>query len=346
MKINNCPTCGGKVEFSPQDKALKCEKCSNIFNIETKTIGEKHPLNQNNQNIDKGYQLWKDSKRTFQCKNCGAQIILNKYEMSKKCSYCNTSSLTPTDNLPGLKPDGIIPFRISKDIAHTHFKTIVKKRKFLPNKFKKNLPNIQIGATYFSSFSFEIDTFATYTAVKVVSRTVKTKNGYTTVNDYIPVSGSIKHIFPDVVVETSDKITQDQINGILPYYFRDCYSYDDDFVQGYSVGYYNQNLLEANNIAREQTIRLLEDMINDNDGGNLQDIKINAEFSNEKYNYVLLPLYFINYKYKDKEYLNLMNGQTGKTSGKLPRSAVKVTFFSLFIMLLVIGFPLLLILLT
>ena len=48
-----------------------------------------------------------------------------------------------------------------------------------------------------------------------------------------------------------------------------------------------------------------------------------------------IPLYFINFKYKDKQYLNLMNGQTGATSGKLPRSAAKITMFILFIVGLV-----------
>ena len=33
MNINNCPTCGGKVEFSPSDNALKCVKCQHIFPI-------------------------------------------------------------------------------------------------------------------------------------------------------------------------------------------------------------------------------------------------------------------------------------------------------------------------
>ena len=27
MEINNCSSCGGKVEFSPKDKGLKCVKC-------------------------------------------------------------------------------------------------------------------------------------------------------------------------------------------------------------------------------------------------------------------------------------------------------------------------------
>lgn len=353
MEINNCPSCGGKVEFSPVDRALKCEKCSNVFPIEKKKQKEKRRLAEAYAENDKGYEQWKDSKRTFQCSNCGAQIILNKFEMSTKCSYCNTSSLVPVDKLPGLKPDGIIPFKISKAKAHETFKTKVKKRMFVPNNFKKNLPKTNIGATYISSFSYGMDCFATYDGIRAitrrVTRRVRTQNGYQTVTDtvtdYVPFSGSIDHVFDNIVVESSDKIEQPFIDSILPYYFNESYEYDDDYVMGYDVGYYDQSAIDGINTAKTIALSNLESMIR-RKHSDVQSVNIYPKYSNEKFSYVLLPLYFINFKYKDKEYLNLMNGQTGKTSGKVPKSAVKVTFFTLFIILLVIGLPLLIILLT
>ena len=53
--------------------------------------------------------------------------------------------------------------------------------------------------------------------------------------------------------------------------------------------------------------------------------------------YCLLPNYVLNYDYKNKHYVNLMNGQTGKLSGSVPRSGVKIAMFVLFMILLVGG---------
>ena len=354
MEINNCPTCGGKVEFSPDDKALKCEKCSNIFTIDYKTSKDKKSINDSILlDNEKGYEKWKESKRTFQCSNCGAQIILNKYEMTSKCSYCNTHSLIPTEQLPGLKPDSIIPFKISKEKAKEQFKLKTKKKMFLPNDFKRNIPKTQIGATYLSSFSFAMDVSATYDGIRAVSRTVtrrvRTQNGIRTITDtvteYVPFSGSITQNLDNIVVESSDKIEQYQINSILPYYFKECYEYNDDFLTGFSVGYYNQTVSETTKVAEAQALSSLDRIIR-NKHGSVTSLNIYPKYSNQKYNYVLLPLYFINFRYKDKEYLNLMNGQTGKTSGSLPRSGLKITLFTLFIILIVVGFPLLIILLS
>ena len=345
MEINNCPACGGKVEFSPDDMGLKCEKCAKVYPIEFKPAKEKKSLSHAIAENEEGHKLWEESKRTYQCQSCGAQIVLNKFDMASKCCYCNTTSLVHVDKLPGLKPDAVIPFKINKAKADEVFKGSIKKRMFLPNDFKKNLPNTVIGATYISSFSFNIDAFASYNGTRAVTRTVHTKNGTRTTTYYVPFSGSINQNFPNIVIESCDKIQQHQINNILPYNFKDCYDYNDDFITGYSVQYYDQTVTETTKKAENVALRSLDNMIR-RKHGSVHTLSINPKYSNHKYSYVLLPLYFINFKYKDKEYLNLMNGQTGTTSGKLPKSPVKITFFTLFIILMCIGLPLLVVLLS
>lgn len=345
MKINNCSSCGGKVEFSPEDKGLKCEKCSNVFPIEYAKAKEKKRLLDAMMENDRGFEEWKDSKRIFSCKNCGAQIILDKFEMASKCSYCNTHSLITTDTLPGLKPDAVIPFKIGKNKAVEQFKIRTRQKMFLPNDFKKNIPKTNIGSTYLSSLSFAIDAFATYNGIRAVSKTVRTDDGYKTVTEYVPFSGEISCNFGNIIVECSEKIEQSQINSILPYDFKECCDYNDDFMTGYSCEYYNRSIKSSMKVAYEQALSLLDGMIRRKHSG-VRSVTIKPKYSNEKYHYVLLPIYFINFKYKDRKYLNLMNGQTGKTSGEVPRSATKITFFTLFIVLLVIGLPLLIILLS
>ena len=51
------------------------------------------------------------------------------------------------------------------------------------------------------------------------------------------------------------------------------------------------------------------------------------------------------FNYKNKPYVNVMNGQTGKVGGAVPRSAVQITLFTIFL-ILVIGLPLLWIILS
>lgn len=342
MEINVCTSCGGRVEFSPTDKALKCVNCGSVYPIEYKKEQTKHPIDwvPDNEKINK----WANTNRAYKCKACGAMVTYNRYDIATNCQYCNNSSLLELKDLPGLRPEKIIPFKIDKKQAKQEFKTRTLKRKFLPNQFKKNLPNANISATYMSAFSFDCFVNATYSGRQSFSKTVRDSNGRSrTVTEYRYFSGKIERQFNDLLVESSDKINQEEINNILPYDFSECYDYEDDFIKGYNVGYYNQDVGQAEIVAKDEMVKILEREIR-NKYSSVDYVNIKPTYSNVVYNYTLVPAYFVNFKYKDKPYINMMNGQTGKLTGKVPRSVAKITSFVLFILLL-IGLPILFILL-
>ncbi len=49
-------------------------------------------------------------------------------------------------------------------------------------------------------------------------------------------------------------------------------------------------------------------------------VKCRTDFSSERQMYMLLPVWMLVSRYKDKDYLFAMNGQTGKIVGELPCS--------------------------
>lgn len=343
MEINNCSSCGGKVEFDPDSKGLKCVKCGNVYQIDYLRKTSKHSI-KDKENED-GFKEWQTSGRCFHCQNCGAELILNNLEMSNTCQYCHTSSLVPYDKLPGLKPDAVLPFKISKTKAGETFKANVKKKWFLPNKFKKNIPLADIGATYISSFNFAFNTFSVYSGIEHYSVTV-TRNGQTTTETRTRhISGKLDHKFEDLVVEASDKISQYEITSILPFNFTEAYDYDSGFIKGYNVEYYNLTVTKALEKSKKIADQQIENMITSR-YESVTNLDVVTSYEKESYNYSLLPIYFVTYKYKDKEYRNLMNGQNGNIGGKLPRSKAKISLTVILALLIFIGLPLLIVLLT
>ena len=49
-----------------------------------------------------------------------------------------------------------------------------------------------------------------------------------------------------------------------------------------------------------------------------------TSYANVTFKYILAPIWIANFKFKDKVYNIVVNGQTGKISGKSPISALKV----------------------
>lgn len=64
----------------------------------------------------------------------------------------------------------------------------------------------------------------------------------------------------------------------------------------------------------------------------------------ESWAYALMPVWVMTFKYKDKDYMYAMNGQTGKNYGELPVSAAKLAafgiglFLAIFIILVLWGY--------
>ncbi|MBQ3502854.1 MAG: hypothetical protein IJA72_04250 [Clostridia bacterium] len=343
MEINNCDGCGGKVEFSPRNKALQCIKCGNLYPIEYKQTVLKHPIDWIPE--DSKVDGWVDATKTCKCGVCGAQVTFNKYDIATRCQYCHADALIPQESLPGLRPEKVVPFKIDKSNAKQAFYEKIKTRKFLPNDFKRSLPNIDLGATYLSSFTFEGIVDASYRGRERHTRTVRDSDGRSrTETYYTDFSGQITQQYPNVLIESSDKINQAEIDNILPYDFAECYDYNNDFIKGYNVGYYNKNIKDAELQAKQVMLDEVENSIR-RKYTSIDSLTINPTYSNIKYNYTLLPAYFITYDYKNKKYINLMNGQTGALSGKVPRSGIKITLMVLFI-LLAIGLPVLFIIMS
>ena len=49
----------------------------------------------------------------------------------------------------------------------------------------------------------------------------------------------------------------------------------------------------------------------------------------------MLPMYRINFNYKNKKYSNIINGQTGKVGGNIPKSKFKI---ALIVIGIILGF--------
>lgn len=328
-----CSGCGNFLTFDPASQNLKCNTCLSLEEIEKIPSIEKNIYSENiKENIREN--------ATCNCSSCGAGLELKEREITKTCSYCNSGFVVENEEINGLIPDLIIPFQFNKQTAIQKYIEGVKKKHFLPNKFKKS-PNLDnILGTYVSSFSFDTNTDSTYSGRLRESHTRRNSKGetetyYTT--EYI--SGQEHYDFYDVVVEASSQINQTYIDSIKPFVFdgTSSYKYDADFLRGYNVESYDTNLHQCKMLSEDIIKERIEDLILSNYHYDSVDyFNLDTTFSNYKYAYVLVPVYFVNFKYNNKDYVACVNGQTGKLGGKLPKSGWKI-FFTIFIPILFIA---------
>ena len=333
--IEKCQACGSNLTFNPDVQGLCCLSCKSQTPVNVEKGLIKHDVDSSNELNKHKNEAMLNQTHTMQCSNCGAQVVLVDYQTSASCPYCNTNMVASKENFEGLKPDSIIPFKFGKDKASHKFKEEIKGKWLAPSKFKKSINADEIKAYYFPAFVFDADCTTKYEGRLYNEDTERNSDGSTeTVRSYFRIQGEKQTKHTNIEIEASTKLNQYELNLIRPYNFDEAYSYCNEFVYGYSLEQYNNSVNQTNLQAEDlmkQDIRKVILKSYRHDG--VDYLNLFPHFYNEKYSYCVLPVYRINFSYKNKQYSNLMNGQTGKLGGSYPKSGLKITFIVLMVLL-------------
>ena len=117
-----CPSCGANMVYDAETGDLYCEHCGTRQQIFAHASEE-----QSFENLLRQTVGWAEESHVFLCRNCGAREVLDKNEIAKTCPFCGTSNIVQTDELPGLRPNAILPFHITKDDAASNVRKWFKK---------------------------------------------------------------------------------------------------------------------------------------------------------------------------------------------------------------------------
>lgn len=337
---SKCVNCGGNLVFSPSLQSLYCLSCGSTDNIDVKIFDNKRDYSDSSSSVyvhgKKGY---------IKCPNCGSSVETDGNDLSVRCNYCETPLALDTEGLLSA-PDFIIPFKLDKEQVAEKFISGVKKKFFLPNKFKKKPPLESIEGFYFPAFCFDEKTFTTYRGKLGKNHTRRNAEGhFETYTTYKSISGTKSLSHRNVFIETSSDLTQSELAYILPYDTRHLYCYDEKFVMGFSLEKIASTLKECKesaDITIDGIIRTT--ILSEYSYDSVVSFSADTTRSDVKFAYGALPVYKVSYTYKNKKYNTLINGQTGEIGGGLPKSVAKITLLVIFLLLIFIGLPLLIML--
>ena len=321
--IFKCEACGSNLIYFPKDNKLGCLHCGAKVDFpKDSNIIPMDFLSNTKKNMQ---STWNETV-VYRCNNCGAKEIISKYEIAKSCPFCGTTNVVVTNELPGLTPNAILPFKIDVEDAKRNFKAWIKKDFLAPNRLKKWAESDQINGVYSPCYSFSTNTFSTYSGKLGKYYTVS--NGKTTQTRirYFNINGRYDFSFKDILIECGPKITQNVVEKLKPFLIGDAYKYNQRFLSGYSASNYDKTAQVSFEEAKSIMQRILrEKILSKYSYDVVADLNISTSYNDINFNYLLLPIYICNYKYNNKVFNFYINGTNGKVYGKKPRSAWKIT---------------------
>ncbi len=326
------------MSFNPNDQKLSCEHCGAQSDIESFMVCEQDLRSALSNNVS-----WeKECVSVFSCDNCGAEVVLEKKETATFCPFCGASHVKKIEEFLGLKPNGLIPFAIDDDRALECSKLWAKSRFFAPKKFKKGLKSDNVKGIYIPCFTFDSETFSSYNAKigKTRTKTVGSGKNKRTVTyvDWRIVSGTFSHKFDDVLISAGKKVSQEKVEKLSPFDTNNSKLYQEEFLLGYGAYNSDVDIADCWSMAKGKIDSLLKSKIlSQYSYDRIAYFNVTTSHTNVTYKYIMLPVYVGNFNYKSKLYNFYVNGSTGKTFGKYPKSIAKILSVALLIGLLIVG---------
>ncbi|MBO5143503.1 MAG: zinc ribbon domain-containing protein [Clostridia bacterium] len=327
---HKCVACGASLPFNPKTQRWDCEYCGASYSLVE--------LNEKEEELKKKRQSYElDS---YHCPDCGAQIVADETTSATFCVYCGNTSIIKERIKGEFNPSKIIPFQTTKEQAIEAFKKMKKGKIYAPKEFNSE-ENIQkITGVYIpfwvydcisnGNVEFDCKNFSSWTS-----------GNYTyTKTDFYDVRRSGKMQFDNVPVDGSSKFDDDMMDSIEPFLYDGLKAFDISYLSGFLSERYDVTKENASTRMKKRVENTTIDELKQTVKGyaNTSLKNANVELDIKEIEYMLLPVWMLNIKYKDKLYLFAMNGQTGKMVGNVPIVGAKValTVISLFIVLFII----------
>lgn len=311
--------------YSPEKGRLVCPYCSRERTIQKRFTHKRDFYGEKNTCVVDS------STYSYACPNCGGEVELESFVTAVKCPFCGATNVVKKENLKGMKPDGIIPFKLTKDNAYKAGKAWLKKRWYAHKRFKREFKPDNVNGVYIPAFDFSATTTSWYNGRLGKHYYVTVGSGKNRRTEqrtrWFSVSGTHNRYFDNVMIEASRQLTQKEMNAVLPYDTTEIEGYASEYVAGFSSERYDENIDSCFDKAKGQMENVIKrEILSGYDYDVIGDFNLHTDYAPVTFNYDMLPLWIFGCKFKEKIYKFIVNGVTGRSYGKYPKSAPKILF--------------------
>ena len=322
-----CPACAGALSFDSGLQKMKCPYCDTEFEVAAlqeldEALKQEQPSDFTWESQPEGQ--WSEDEtqnlRSYICQSCGGEIVGDLNTAATNCPYCDNPVVMAGNFTGTLRPDLVVPFKLSKEQAKAALQQHLNKKPLLPRLFKTQNRIESIQGIYVPFWLFDTDADASirYRATRIHTWSDANYN-YTRTSFYSLLrAGTIG--FDNVPVDGSSKMDNALMESIEPYDMTQAVDFQTAYLAGYLADKFDVEAEDCKTRANDRIRASTEAAFAGTTVGYSTVIpeNTNIRLSGGRVRYALLPAWILTTRYRDKIYTFAMNGQTGKLVGNLP----------------------------
>ena len=361
-RIFPCDGCGADLEFHIGQQNLSCPYCGHQREIQISTSNE---VVENDyysmlsrlrdwrqqaaiQKINAGDEEHSGDSTTrneLRCDSCGGNIEFVGTLTSQDCPYCGSpvqlehAHQCTEQRVP---VDGVLPFQVDKEHAKRNLNQWVQSRWFAPNSFRKQGASGKFNGVYLSYYTIDSMTFTAYRGKRgeyyYVTVGTGDKKRRVRRTRWYSASGKFQRFFDDVLVLANTGLNRKFMLALEPWPLLKVVGFNQQMLAGHLARTYDIDLDTCFNEAKERIDSAIHSEVRQRIGGDTQRIhSIDSNYEAITFKHLLLPVWLMAYRYKDKPYQIFINAATGEVQGERPYSVWKILFAALTVAAIVGG---------
>jgi ribosomal protein S27E len=334
-----CPGCGADLVFNPTLGKLSCPYCE-----QSKTV-----LGSPSAVVEQDFGQWRfkaaEASRLSQqaleveCNGCHAQISFEPPDVAGDCPFCGTHiTAQPQNASPVITPGGIMPFKVGRKAGRRKLAEWLASRWFAPSSLKQLAQYENLQGVYLPFWTFDCRTRTSYTGERgthyyvTKTRRVKNDDGEWVTEEYQErhtrwrdVSGQVGRGFDDILVPALKTVDLERLDKVGPWSLKRLEPYNPSFLQGFRAQRYQVTLDQGFGKAKVLMDQPICSDIRRDIGGDEQRIHSHhTSYLDERFKHILLPVWMASYRFKNKPYQVMINGETGTIVGDRPYCPFKI----------------------
>jgi hypothetical protein len=358
---SRCDNCGGNLSWDAAAGNLVCPSCGAIRAVPEDPA---HPQGGFivEHDLEAAFARTKPrgrigaGSRQIKCNECAAVVEFPDGVTAARCAFCDSPSVLAQDaRTDHYLPESLVPFGVTREQSVGAFKKWLGGLWFRPGDLKDKASVSELRGVYVPYWSFDTQVTSrwsadagyhhwdeeSYTVTENGRQVRKTRRVRKT--RWQPASGQRHDSYDDLLICASKGLPPGLAAGVSQFETGALVTYAPQYLQGFQAESYSVDLKEAwraaqQRIASSQEQRCSKDVPGDTN----RNLRATHQYQNARFKHVLLPVWVAAFRYRDKVYQFLVNGQTGKVVGKAPISFMKVLLLIAVIVAVVVGIVLLL----
>jgi hypothetical protein len=129
----------------------------------------------------------------------------------------------------------------------------------------------------------------------------------------------------DLLLPGSNRVSESLLHRIYPFSLESLTVYDSAYLAGWRAQAYDVGLSPSWDRARRWMREKAKQRVHEDiDSNHIRNFSMTVDLEDERWRYLLLPVYLTAYRFRGQAYQILVNGQTGKVAGQKPVAWLRV----------------------